>query len=73
MALPFAAWQPIPGRSTGKKTRTIFYVDGATEQLTCCEPRSHGSPLCQDAAGSGVLVLVVAGPGSDTRHGSMWA
>jgi hypothetical protein len=41
-------------------------------QIACAAATGSGTPLCQDAAGSGVLGCCLAGPGSDLSEEPVW-
>jgi hypothetical protein len=44
----------------------------AAARTNRCPVHAHGSPLCQDPVGSGVLSWVSAGPGSDFSEEPAW-
>jgi len=69
---------PIPA-SSGKTVRYRLNRGGdrrLNRALTTIDASvgtsSSGSPLCQDATGSGVVVSVVAGPGSGFSEVLVW-
>ena len=72
LALRGCYWAPVWFFLAACASSSTLRLKFHSSPVMGAETSAHGSLLCQDAWGSGVLGLVLAGPGSDLSEEPVW-